>query len=267
MKINNSLDRLRIASPCPVTWDAMTGDERVRTCDECNLQVYNIGAMTRAEAETLIARTEGRLCARIYRRADGTVITRDCPVGLRAIRRRVARSATAVFAAVVAFAAAAFGQKPGSKDQGSCRQQVIITRELNQTGYQKGEVSGTILDANGAVIANANITITSESQLRTFSRAPAKPLTTSSDDKGEFRVAGLQTGNYTLTVEMLPFKKLQVTAVKVATNEKIKLELTLLVDTTTVTMGIIAIDSPIDSPPGRLIITDKMIQRLPIHED
>ncbi len=52
--------------------------------------------MTRSEAESLIARTEGRLCVRFYRRHDGSIITRDCPVGLRAIRRRVCYIAKAI---------------------------------------------------------------------------------------------------------------------------------------------------------------------------
>src|ERR1051325_11685319 len=123
MKNNHSLDRIRIASPCPISWEQMSGDDRLRFCTECELHVYNISELTRAEAETLIAGAAGRLCARIYRRADGTVITRDCPVGLRAIRRRAARSATAVFAAVMALATSVLGQKPGSKDKPSCRQQ------------------------------------------------------------------------------------------------------------------------------------------------
>jgi hypothetical protein len=52
--------------------------------------------MTRSEAESLIARTDGRLCVRFYRRRDGSIITRDCPVGLRAIRRRVSYVAKAI---------------------------------------------------------------------------------------------------------------------------------------------------------------------------
>jgi hypothetical protein len=73
----------------------MTGDNRVRFCTECRLHVYNFAELTRTEAEDLLRTTEGRLCGRLYRRADGTVITKDCPVGLRAVRRRVAKIATA----------------------------------------------------------------------------------------------------------------------------------------------------------------------------
>ena len=83
------LETVRIANPCPVSWDAMTGDDRVRFCEQCSLNVYNLSAMTRPEAERLITATEGRLCARFYRRADGTILTQNCPTGLRALKRRL----------------------------------------------------------------------------------------------------------------------------------------------------------------------------------
>lgn len=83
------LDTINIASPCPVAWDTMDGDDKVRYCSECRLHVYNFSAMSRHQAEELVERTEGRLCGRFYRRADGTVITQDCPVGLQAARTRL----------------------------------------------------------------------------------------------------------------------------------------------------------------------------------
>jgi hypothetical protein len=83
------LDTIKIASPCPVEWDTMEGDDKVRFCLQCQLHVYNFSAMSRGEAEELVERTEGRLCGRFWRRADGTVITENCPVGLLAARRRL----------------------------------------------------------------------------------------------------------------------------------------------------------------------------------
>ena len=85
------LDRLHIASPCPADWNAMSGDDRQRHCIACKLNVYNLSGMTRADAETLLRHAEGRICVRYYRRADGTVISRDCPVGVSARLRRVGR--------------------------------------------------------------------------------------------------------------------------------------------------------------------------------
>jgi len=89
------LNNLRIASPCPASWAAMSGDDRVRFCDSCAKNVYNLSDLTAAEATALIREAEGSLCVRLYRRVDGTVLTADCPVGLRhAVRRRLLRLAT-----------------------------------------------------------------------------------------------------------------------------------------------------------------------------
>jgi hypothetical protein len=90
-QFRNSLSHVKIAAPCTADWDRMFSfeNDRVRFCSQCNLNVYNLSAMTRDEAAALIYRTEGRLCVRFHRRSDGTVLTQNCPVGLRAIKRRV----------------------------------------------------------------------------------------------------------------------------------------------------------------------------------
>lgn len=82
------LENLRIASPCQEDWDEMTGDDRVRFCGGCEKNVYNLSAMTRAEAEALVGGQDGKLCVRLYQRPDGTVLTADCPVGARRLRMR-----------------------------------------------------------------------------------------------------------------------------------------------------------------------------------
>lgn len=40
------LNRVYIAAPCSVPWDSMEGDERIRHCQQCKLNVYN-GAVQR----------------------------------------------------------------------------------------------------------------------------------------------------------------------------------------------------------------------------
>jgi hypothetical protein len=103
--MRQSLDVLRhiqIASPCSVPWDSMVGDNRSRHCAECDLTVHNFAAMTTVEVLTLIHSTDGRLCGRLYRRADGTILTSDCPVGLRLRMKRAWRRATAYAASMLA---------------------------------------------------------------------------------------------------------------------------------------------------------------------
>jgi hypothetical protein len=84
---NELLHQIRIASPCSASWEEMRGDERARFCEQCRLNVYNLLAMSAAEAAALVRQKEGRLCVRYYARRDGTMLTRDCPVGFGAARR------------------------------------------------------------------------------------------------------------------------------------------------------------------------------------
>ena len=90
------LEQLQIATPCPMSWDEMEGNDAVRFCSKCSLNVYNIAQMNRAEAEALVNETEGRVCLRLFRRSDGTIITRDCPVGRRTLKRQVLTLVSAV---------------------------------------------------------------------------------------------------------------------------------------------------------------------------
>lgn len=102
-RFTNRLDNVRVAAPCPADWDGMYGNERMRFCDQCQLNVYNLSEMSRADAERLIGQAEGRLCVRYYRRRDGSIITTNCPVGLRALKRRLSRVATAAASSILSF--------------------------------------------------------------------------------------------------------------------------------------------------------------------
>lgn len=98
------LDDVAIASPCDVSWSSMEGDSDVRYCSSCKKHVYNLSMMSRAEAEAVLGAAKAtEVCVRLYRRADGTVITDDCPVGVR--RRRFWRRTSGVAAAGILLAA------------------------------------------------------------------------------------------------------------------------------------------------------------------
>ena len=256
MKTEIQLDRLRIATQCPATWEQMKGDERSRFCDLCSLHVYNIAELTASEAKSLIANTQGRICARLYRRSDGTVITKDCPVGLRAIRRRVARTAGAVFATVISLCGGAFGQKP--KDE-ACRQQVKITRTLSEAMIENGTVKGTIVDLNGAVVAGAEITLV-DVKLN-------KSIEVKSADDGSFSLSNVAPGVYQLVVKSTGFKNLVLNDLKVSPKETANVEAILLAaELGEVLVGILADTSLISTSSSHTTttISEKMIRSLPI---
>ena len=82
------LDSIRVARPCRQSWEGMEGDGAVRHCQTCRKNVHNLSLMTRAEAERFVNDLKGeKACVYFYRRGDGTLLTEDCPVGLREARR------------------------------------------------------------------------------------------------------------------------------------------------------------------------------------
>ena len=107
-KFESPLSNIKIASPCSADWDQMYGDGRKRFCGDCKLNVYNLSGMTKDEAETLVMNAEGRLCVRFYQRADGSVITQDCPVGWAKVKQRTRVFATAAFSLVMAILSGIF---------------------------------------------------------------------------------------------------------------------------------------------------------------
>jgi hypothetical protein len=98
------LDDIRVATPCRADWERMQPRDAsgaVRHCQSCHKNVYNLSLMSSYEATALIERHEGNLCVRFARRADGTLVTGDCPVGAAMKRRRRGWTIAAILAAVI----------------------------------------------------------------------------------------------------------------------------------------------------------------------
>lgn len=251
------IGRLRIATPCPIGWDQMTGDDRVRFCDHCQLNVYNISELSRSEAEKLIASSEGRLCARLFRRTDGTVLTKDCPVGLRALRRRIAKRTAAIFATIVSLSTITLGQH-GSATNGktACTPQTKITRTDATSDPHEKVLSGTVVDPNGAVILRAKVKLTNPKTKQTRE--------TSTNDDGRFEFTTIIPGNYSITIESTGFKSLEITNVVVASDKLTNIATILESAVQGETVGILMGEpSLIDTPPGTTIFNEEMIKRLP----
>jgi hypothetical protein len=81
----------------------MYGNDRMRFCADCKLNVYNLSGMTQQEAEDLVTNAEGRLCVRFYRRPDGTILTENCPVGWARVKQRARACTTAAFSLIMSL--------------------------------------------------------------------------------------------------------------------------------------------------------------------
>jgi hypothetical protein len=248
------LTSLRVASPCHVSWDDMTGDERVRFCTACNLNVYNFAAMTSDEVRSMITNSTGRVCGRLYRRADGTLITRDCPVGLRSVRRRARRFLGAVFATVISLGSLCFAQS-SKKDVKSCSQSAVSFERTKDKG-QIGDFTGSVVDPNGARVPGVAVTLINNSN--------KVERTMKTDDNGVFTFSSVINGTYTVKVSAIGFKTFTVTNVQLNSDELTRAGIHLAVGEVTTTMGVIALTPDIESTNGTMIIRGDAIRKLPL---
>ena len=81
---NDQLGSLRIAVPCPASWEGMAGDERLRHCMLCSHLELKAGEVTHASValrpDTANTITVGGLAPMIDMTASGkTTISRDLP--------------------------------------------------------------------------------------------------------------------------------------------------------------------------------------------
>lgn len=187
----------------------MQGDERVRLCAECGRNVYDFSEMKQREIETLLNDPERRICAAIYRRRDGTIITADCPVGLRERAARVRRRLAIAFSGFATLASA-FAQSTKAPDKSG---------QIESAA--RAVLTATVKDPIGAVIPKAAVTILNEKT--------GAEISLKTGDYGQFRLDTLPEGTYTVTVVVLGFQKFTKKDVAVRMSRQTTLDIELLV--------------------------------------
>lgn len=91
-------ERLHIQTPCSERWEEMQGSAQVRFCTRCEKRVFDLSAMTEAEAEALLAKKRFGICVRYALRPDGTIVSGACPSAQPKVPRAVAAAAAALIA-------------------------------------------------------------------------------------------------------------------------------------------------------------------------
>jgi len=244
---NDPLGGLRIAAPCTASWEGMAGDERVRHCSLCSLNVYNFAEMTAEEVRDLLVRTEGRVCARLYRRADGTVLTRDCPTGIRAFRRRASRAAAALVAALLTLPGLAFGGTT-CKTRGA---KVKLTVERVAAG--QGAVFTGIVRYDRAALPGVTVVVREEATRREFAKV--------TDANGAFTIAALQDGVYRIQFMLSGFLTATTEHLEIEAGEVIRANVDMRLNTKETVMGAVA---PIITPEaGTTRMSEDELRKLP----
>lgn len=213
-----SLDHIQVAKPCPTSWEEMTGNDSIRFCSLCQLNVYNLSALTEREAETLISRSEGRLCVKFYRRADGKLLTQDCPVGLRAFRKRVSRiAATALSTLLSLLTGNPIDRKAFAQDLQLDQSKPTIKRM--DSPFTKSSMEGSVTDGLQSAIYRAQVTL--------INHQTKQELLAKTSETGRFGFYGVEPGEYTIKVSYPGFKLLTFSGIKIEANEILDIGLKL----------------------------------------
>src|SRR5262249_36811373 len=192
-----------------------------------------LSSITRQEAMRLVARAEGRLCVRIERRTNRSVITKQMPQKLHQLGRRVSKFAAGAFTASLSLSIAA-AQSRASIPQVS----IDIVRNLarDQAKPDTGEpfVSGTIKDPNDAVIPGAIVTL-----IDTDTNAERQAT---SSNEGEYSFENVARGSYKIRITSPGFQTSEITDIQLEANTTRRFDATLQVGA--VTMGVMVMLEP-----------------------
>ncbi len=214
------LDRVSIGSSCQTDWEAMNGDQSQRYCDQCEKSVYNFSQLTRSQAEALIARTNGKLCARIERRPDGSILTADKSYSLPRLNQKFLRIASATMSAALSLAPVVSAKPIKNLPVLNFSQE-----QKNQTDAKVTEklarIWGNVYDPAQAVVPNVKITLINEST--------KNERKTSSSEEGTYEFALLKPGTYQLVFEAVGFKKSTHTDIKIIDGQEMRQDNTLYI--------------------------------------
>jgi len=126
--------------------------------------------------------------------------------------------------------------------------------------YTTGDVVGTVTDATGAVVPNANVTITNVG-----TQEKRHALTGAA---GDYTFTLLQPGSYTVLVEASGFKTDTVTAFHVGVDDRIRVDVPLQLGATTATVEVNGTDVPAlqtDSATVQASVSEVQVQDLPLN--
>ncbi len=191
---SEKLNRLVIGTPCRASRDAMEGTGTERFCRECNKPVYDFGAMTPRQIEARIEASRGRVCARMTRSADGSLVTLPSPLPPSSwLERRASPLVSALVTTFLGLGSAAAESAPPAPPEASAARDRAAEPDRSSpapTAPGSARMNGIVKDDQGAAVPGFEVTLRNELDGR--ERAAV------SDSDGIFTLESLDSGTYTL---------------------------------------------------------------------
>ena len=124
---------------------------------------------------------------------------------------------------------------------------------------QQGSIGGRVIDASGAVISGVAI--------RAVNSENGQRVTISSDAEGRYLIPQLLPGFYDLAVEHSGFKRLDISRIKVDTNQNVTQDIVLELGTVTEKISVDAQSALVDTVSGSVghLVDNKEILELPLN--
>jgi len=155
---------------------------------------------------------------------------------------------------VLGLFAAVSGKTPQKKTSCPAGDELKVERTLKGTSH--ATISGVVTDPTCAVVPGAEVSLTSKETKQRFTARTA--------DDGEFLVAALTPGTYTLEVSSPGFRRFRRDDLRVGAGESARLRATLDVGVLMGEVIILPEDKPaIESNNGITIFRSEAITRLP----
>jgi ankyrin repeat protein len=193
----------------------MAGNDQVRFCEHCQLDVTNLSSMTRENAMQLVARSQGRLCVKFITTPKGRILTGAKPEKLYRIRRRISRIAATAFSATISVSTA-MAQNPAVSTANN-PQEILLVENRTQAETIVDEftagVSGMVKDHEGAAISNATVVL--------VDRETGEERTVISSAPGDYAFEFLPQGDYLLWARKPGFRT-ESEVLTVAANTRIE---------------------------------------------
>lgn len=123
-----------------------------------------------------------------------------------------------------------------------------------------GRISGTVTDAQGAVVPDAVVTITNEAT------NVSRSLTT--NGSGNYVADELPVGRYTVTVEAKGFKKTSVAGSEVTAGGRLTVDVSMQVGAVSETISVASVANTVNTTSGELstTITNQQVASLPLNQ-
>lgn len=220
------LDRIDIASPCSADWNEMRGNDFVRFCDNCQLSVNNISALTHKEAMKLVLKSKGRLCVQYVRKPDGKI--QNASRQFHQITRRASRITAGIFTAALSLSSVSSAQ-PSHISSTKYQQGITISeffkeKKNGETTSLAGKVTGRFSEYTQNESSETNITYKEKAiagaVVKLINQKTNERFLTTTDEDGVYRFDNLEVGTYRLKIEANGFEQFVVNDLNLSVGNK-----------------------------------------------